>query len=349
MLDMTQNSGNANSHPTIKDVAALAQVAPKTVSRVINEEPYVSSTTKERVLSAIKELHYRPDVHAADLKRGKSSSRTLGVLLGARPNPFSSSVHWSIDSVAVQHSSLVLASALTGNQDRDSKTVDEMLSRRIDGLILVTAASSQDYLIPEMRRGLAVVFADSTSMGLPSDTVMSDNYAGAINGTRALLSIGHRNMAYLGAKKNVYTVSQRRKGFLAAVKESSLPMGNIDLVDDMDECKAYTVTCRLIDRARTKRPTAIFAGQNLIARGVIRALRTRGLEKSIAIISFDDADMFDMLDPGITVIKQNPENIGRIAANMAFERINGLTADPRHILLPTELIPRGSGEIPPSQ
>ena len=258
-------------------------------------------------------------------------------------------MHWSIDSVAVQHSSLVLASALTGDQDRDSKTVNEMLSRRIDGLILVTAASSQDYLIPEIRRGLAVVFADSTSMGLPADTVMSDNYAGAIKGTQALLSIGHRNMAYLGAQKNVFTVSQRRKGFLTAIKESSLPMDNIDLVDDMDERKAYTVTCELIDRTRAKRPTAIFAGQNLITRGVIRALRTRGLEKSIAIISFDDADMFDMLDPGITVIKQNPENIGRIAANMAFERIDGLTAEPRHILLPTELIARGSGEIPPSQ
>lgn len=336
------------SHPTIKDVASLAQVAPKTVSRVINDEPYVSAATKTRVLAAIQHLNYRPDTHAADLKRGRNHSKTIGVLLGARPNPFSSSVHWSIDSVAVQHSSLVLASALTGDQERDSKTVNEMLSRRIDGLILVTAASNQDYLLPEIERGLAVVFADSTAMGLPSDTVMSDNYTGAIEGTRALLSIGHRRLAFLGAKKNVYTVSQRRMGFLSAIKESSLPMDGIELIDDMDEHKAYDMTCRLIQRPQGERPTAIFAGQNLIARGVIRALREKNMEKRIAMISFDDAEMFDLLDPAITVISQNPEKIGQISAELTFNRIQGSTADPKHVLLSTKLISRGSGEIAPT-
>lgn len=337
---------NSKQRPTLRDVAELAQVSPKTASRVLNGERYVSVQVRDKVLAAMSSLNYLPDTHAAGLRRIDKRSETIGVLVGSKANPFSTQIHWSIDAVATQQSYLVLTSALTGDMEQDQNIIMAMLSRRIDALALVTTTTDQSFLLPEMQRGLIVSFIDGPALGIPADSVMSDNYDGAKQATSHLISHGHTHIAYLGANHNVYTVNERRKGFIDAMSGCNLKSDML-VIDDLDEPKSNTEVHKLFSQANP--PTAIFAAQNLVARGAIKALRDMSLQHDIALVGFDDTELFEALDPAITVIAQDADLLGKTAANQIFTRLNGNNGESTQIELPTRIITRGSGEIRPKK
>ncbi|GAA1518777.1 LacI family DNA-binding transcriptional regulator [Agromyces terreus] len=336
----------SKSRPTMRHVATLAGVGVKTVSRVINGEPNVSAATIERVLKAARSLDYEPDLHAGNLRRADGRTRTLGLLVGSVDNPFAGAVHRAVEDAALARGVAVFASSLDDDPEREQAAVSAFLRRRVDGLILTTVSENQAYLAPELRRGTPVVFVDRQPAGVTSDSVVSDNTAGAALATRHLIEQGHRRLAYLGDRHDIRTAQERRRGFLDELGRAGIATGDAPLIEGLhDEETSRRATLALFDGENP--PTAIFGAQNLVTIGVIRALRELGRQLDTALVGFDDVPLGDLLEPGVTVVAQDPHAIGRIAAERVFARLDGDDSPAERTIVPTRLLQRGSGELLP--
>ncbi|WP_394770313.1 LacI family DNA-binding transcriptional regulator [Lacisediminihabitans sp.] len=331
----------------MRNVAALAGVGIKTVSRVMNGEANVSAATAARVNQAAAQLNYELDVHAGNLKRLDRRSRTLGLLVGSVANPFSGAMHRAVEDAAIERGIAVFASSMDDNPERERLAVTAFLRRRVDGLILTTATSSQGYLLPEQSHGTPLVFVDRAPVGIDADAVVSDNAIGAATATRHLIEHGHRNIAYIGDSHALQTARERRRGFQEEIGLAGIPTGDIAQMEDLhSEEAAFEAVTRLV--AGEHPPTAIFSSQNLVTVGAIRALRRLGLQHRIALVGFDDVELSDLLEPAITVVAQDPRRIGELAVERMFARLDGDRSAPSTTVVPTALIVRGSGEIRPS-
>jgi LacI family transcriptional regulator len=336
----------ADSRATMRDVAALAGVGIKTVSRVINDEPNVSPATIAKVRDAAERLDYHPDLNAGNLRRTGRRTRTIGLVVGSVANPFSGAVHRGVEDTAVERGVAVFASSLDDDASREQRIVGEMLRRRVDALILTTVRKNQSRLVAEQNRGTALVFVDREPAGIDADVVVTNNAEAAAEATAHLIEVGHRHIAYLGDRRELWTAQERRRGFLEQLGAVGIPTSGVPVVEDLHtEDAAYAATLELLDGPNP--PTGLFTSQNLVTIGTLRALRARGLHRRVAIVGFDDVPLGDMLEPGVTVVAQNPYDMGRVAARRAFARMDGDTGEPVRVVVPSVLIPRGSGEIPP--
>jgi len=324
---------------TMRDVAALAGVGIKTVSRVINDEPNVSPETIARVKSAAEQLDFRPDVNAGNLRRTDRKTRTIGLVVGSVANPFSGAVNRGVEDVAASRGIAVFASSLDDDASREATIVGEMLRRRVDGLILTTVRKNQSYLVPEQRRGTVLVFVDRNPSGIDADVVLTNNAEASAAAVRHLQSHGHRAIAYLGDRAELWTAQERRRGF-QSVADNGPVVENLH-----DSASAYDAAVALLRGDNP--PTAFFSSQNLVTIGVIQALRELGLQREVALVGFDDIPLGDMLEPGVTVVAQDPYAIGSLAAERVFARLDGDHSDSETFIVPSSLVIRGSGEIRP--
>jgi LacI family transcriptional regulator len=330
----------------MREVAALAQVSLKTVSRVINTEPAVSAEVRARVLAAVDRLDYRHNHAASSLRRADRKSSTIGVLLEDVANPFSSALHREIEDVALQRGVLVLAGSSDEDEAREQQLIAAFTSRRVDGLIIVPASHDHSYLLSERRAGTPMVFVDRPPAFLDADSVLTDNKAGARRGLAHLISHGHRRIGYLGDLMTITTAAERYRGYEEELAASGLRFDSrlvrLD-VHGLDQAEA--ATAELL--AMSDPPSALFTSQNLLTIGASRILHQRNLHERVALVGFDDVLLADLLEPGITVIAQDPSTMGRKAAEQLFKRIDGEDSPSVHLIVPTRLITRGSGEIRP--
>lgn len=330
----------------MREVAALAKVSIKTVSRVVNGEPGVSPSLARKVMAAADRLDYRHNLTASSLRRSDGRSATIGVVLEDVANPFSSALHRSIEDVAVQRGVLVLAGSSDEDGDRERRLVRAFASRRVDGLIIQPASHDHSYLIAERRAGTAIVFVDRPPAFLDADTVVTDNAAGVRRGVRHLVTHGHHRIAYLGDLHTISTAAERYRGYKEELAAIQIPyderLVRLDL-HGIDKAEAATETLLKLK----PRPTALLTAQNLVTIGAFRALRRAGLHMTIAVVGFDDILLADLLEPGITVIAQDPAAIGRTAAEVLFRRLDGDRLPFQEHVVVTKMITRGSGEIHP--
>ena len=329
----------------MKDVAQRAGVGIKTVSRVVNGEAYVAKATAARVERAMNELNYRRDLAAGSLRRSDRRSLTLGLLLANVANPFDAALHRAAEDVAQELGVSVLSASLDERADRERPFVHALATRRIDGLILMPASHDHAYLAAEIAAGMSVVFVDRPPERLDADCVVVDNQGGARQAVEHLASFGHRRIAFLGDRPTLATASARLEGFLQGVGALGLNNAASPAIDGLtNEYVAEAAVRSLLEASDP--PTALFSAQNLVTVGAIRALRSLGLERKVALVGFDDLPLADLLQPGITVIAQDPIQIGRLAAERVFARIDGDASPAQRVVVPTRFILRGSGEIP---
>ena len=339
-------TGPGPRRPTMKHVAALAGVGIKTVSRVMNNEPGVSEATQRKVLEATRQLNYQLDMAAGSLRRTGRRTLSLGLLLPSVANPFSAEIHRAIEDAALERGIAVFASSLDDEAERERPLVSAFLRRRVDGLILTTAARSQAYLMPELAQNLPLVFIDREPVGIEADTVMTDNAEGAAGAARHLIAHGHRRLAYLGDRPEIQTARLRRDGFMAELGHAGIATAGLPVLEGLHtEERAYRAAMELLSSPQP--PTAVFASQNLVTLGVIRALRDRGESRRVALVGFDDYSLYDLLDPAITVVAQHPERLGSLAAQRILARMDGDHSAAKTYIVPSELIARGSGEVQP--
>src|SRR3954471_5820775 len=199
------------------DVAALAGVALKTVSRVVNSEPGVSPELEARVKRAIEQLGYRRDANAAPLRRLGDKTQTIGLVLEDVSNPFSSELHRAVEDAARERGVLVFAGSCDEDPERERDLIGSFRERRVDGIIVVPASHDHTYLYEERRTGTALVFVDRAASHLDADSVVSDNVGGSVTAVEHLVAHGHRRIAFLGDLLSISTAGQRLDGYTQAL------------------------------------------------------------------------------------------------------------------------------------
>jgi LacI family transcriptional regulator len=326
----------------MKEVARMADVSLATVSRVLSGSGEVRPDLVERVHDAVKLLGYRRDITASTLRRADRQSASIGLIIEDVSNPFFSAVHRGVEDVARPLGVLTFVGSSDERPERELELAEAFGARGVDGLVIVPCASDQSYLRRDQQAGTALVFVDRPPRFIPGDAVISDNVGGARAAVEHLIAQGHRRIGFLGDRLSVFTAVERRSGYHQALDAARIPrtaeLERTELVDSAAARRAAIEILRAEDP-----PTALFTGQNLITIGAVRALRELALQWKVAIVGFDDVVLGDLVEPGITVVAQDPYELGRRAGGLLFDR----HPEPRQVVVPTQLIARGSGEIPP--
>lgn len=338
--------GQGRARATMKEVADLAGASLKTVSRVVNGEGNVNPELANKVMDAVTTLGYRPNLQAGFLRRSGGKTQTIGLLLENISNPFSAALHRAIEDVSTPRGVIVFAGSLDEDVERERALTDAFISRRVDGLIIVPAGNDQSYLASEQAAGTPIVFLDRPPYLMEADTVVATNEEGGFDATLHLIRHGHRRIAYVGDYESIYTGAQRLAGYRRALRQEGIAVDESIILQGFHS--PHQAHASLIHMMRGEnRPTAIFASQNLVTLGTIRALRELNLQHQIALVGFDDIPEADLLDPALTLVTQDVATMGERAAQLLFERLDGSPEPFKHLVIPTTLTPRGSGEIAP--
>jgi LacI family transcriptional regulator len=343
--------------PTMKDVAAHAGVALKTVSRVVNDEPGVASEMANRVRSSIAELGFRRNDSARLLRTGQTS--TIGLIMEDIGDPFYSALSRAAEDVAHRHGALLLIGSSDEEPARERQLTLSFCARRVDGLIIVPAGTDHRYLVPEIEAGIAAVFVDRPAGIIDADVVLSDNEGGACTGVDHLIRQGHRAIGFIGDSADIYTAGLRHRGYREAMRSAGLPVDESWVMRAPPEASGIAhALARMTTGAAPV--TALFCGNNrstvLVLRELARMGRRPGAHSreaagaggTLALVGFDDFELADMITPAITVVAQDPGEMGRLAAELLFRRLAGQRGPAQRITLSTQLIARGSGEVTPS-
>jgi len=328
---------------TMRDVARVAGVSAKTVSRVFNDDPHVTEETRERVRWAMQKLNYVPNLLARSFRAG--SDPAVGLAVPDIADPFFAAITSSIERDLVGRGMAVVVSSLGQEAARERTALEALLRRQISGLIVACASADQAYLAPWQNR-TPMVFVDRPPKGLSGVYVIEDDLAGAREAVTHLASHGHQRVAFLGISTPITTVLRRLKGYRSAVAELGLD-GRRDLIcmpaASADECAAELV--KLLEAPNA--PTAVFSATTLCTMALVQALQRAG-RSDIAIVGFGDFPMAEALTPAVTVLDQDPARLGRIAVERLIQCLENPQAQVRRrTVLPVHLIPRGSGELPP--
>jgi LacI family transcriptional regulator len=323
------------------DVAGLAGVSLKTVSRVVNKEPGVRPETEARVRHAVEALGYRANDIARNLRRRRPSA-TIGLLIEDVRNPFYSAIARAVEEVARRHGYVVVIANSDEDPAAERTAAANLLERRVGGLILVPAGRDHQYLGEEARLGTPVVFVDRPADSIPADEILLDNAGGARQATDHLLRGGHRRIGVVGDPPSIPTIAERVAGYHGTLEDAGVPVDpSLIRVGAHDVGEAKAATLELLDLADA--PTAIFATNNRACIGALHALRATGA--SVALVGFDDFELADLLN--VTVVRHDPHEMGRRAVDILFARLAGDERPPRKVVLPTHLVARGSGELRP--
>ncbi|WP_448331762.1 LacI family DNA-binding transcriptional regulator [Streptomyces sp. DSM 41534] len=333
------------TRPTMKDVAARAGVGLKTVSRVVNGEPGVTPDTERRVQEAITALGFRRNDSARILRKGRTAS--IGLVLEDLADPFYGPLSRAVEEVARAHGALLINGSSAEDPDREQELVLALCARRVDGLVIIPAGHDHRYLAPEMAAGVATVFVDRPAGRIDADAVLADSFGGSRDAVAHLIAHGHRRIGFLGDLPGIHTAAERLRGYHAAMNEAGLPVHDAWVsTGPTDPERVQAAATAMLTAAEPV--TALFAGNNRVTVTVVRVLAERPAPAApVALVGFDDFELADLLSPGITVIAQDSAQLGRTAADLLFRRLDGAGGDPRQLVLPTRLIPRGSGELPP--
>ncbi len=330
------------TRPTMKDVAARAGVGLKTVSRVVNGEAGVTPDTERRVQEAITALGFRRNDSARILRKGRTAS--IGLVLEDLADPFYGPLSRAVEEVARDHGALLINGSSAEDPAREQELVLALCARRVDGLVIIPAGDDHRYLEPEITAGIATVFVDRPAGRIDADAVLSDNFGGARDAVAHLIAHGHHRIGFIGDQPRIHTAQERLRGYRAAMAAAGLPVDEtwVSLGPTAPD-RVRSAATAMLDAAQPV--TALFAGNNRVTVTAVRVLGER--PHPVALVGFDDFELADLVRPAITVVAQDPALMGRTAAGLLFRRLEGITDPPRRSEIPTRLIARGSGEIPP--
>ncbi len=333
------------ARPTMKQVADLAGVGLKTVSRVVNGEGRVSRETRSKVEAAIAATGFRRNEVARSMRGMRTGQGTvdIGLLVGDLSNPFFAAVSSAVIVVARERGYAVVFASADEDPTAERTSIDGLLGRQVAGLLIVPGGRDYSYLQPEIALGTPVVFVDRPGGGLAADEVVLDNAVGARMAVTHLVAHGHRRIGAIVAPSR-WATSQRLRGFrdalraeLGTVDSSLIRRLSIGSISEAERAARELL-------AVPDPPTAIFTTTGFMTQGLLRAL---GPRRDIAVVGFDDFPLADMLPMPLTVVAGDPVVLGTVAAQTLFARIDGWVGPPtRRVVRPT-LLPRGSGEIRP--
>ncbi|QKS71841.1 LacI family DNA-binding transcriptional regulator [Paenalkalicoccus suaedae] len=326
---------------TIKEVAERTGLSSTTVSRVINNHPYVDESKRQLVLTAMEELGYVPNSSARRL-RGQRT-QTIAVIISRIVNPFFSHLVDAMERTASELGYQIILCDSRLNKKRELAHLELLKAKQVDGVILASLQNKWEDIKPYTRYGPIISCNEYDSMAkLPM--IICDQEAGGYIGTKHLIDRGHTHIAYAGGADRIELTHDRKKGFVRAMEEANLPIlpefmfpSNYGIEDGK----------RIFQRifAMENRPTAIFAGGDEVAAGIIQEAKRfdYSVPRQLAVIGFDNQPIADLIDPGITTIDQPIELMGSRAVELMVDSIKqDRTLSYNKELLPLQLIIRQS-------
>lgn len=324
----------------ITDVAELSGVSIKTVSRVVNDEKGVLPETRERVLAVVRELGFVPDVRARALKRGDND--IIGILIDAISDPFVSAIVSVIEELALAQGLSVLFASTGYDAAREREQLARLTGHRLRGLIVAPVAVTSAELA-SLRSRVPVVCVDRSRVGI--DSVVVDDFGATLEATRTFIAHGHTRIGFIGDATDYPTVAERFRGFRAALDEAGLPF-DASLTAEHERTRESGAGAAKSLLERPDAPTALLCASSPAAIATIRGIRSGELTMP-ALIAFGDFELAGAMTPGITCVDQDPLLIGEATFRRLMELVDDHDAAPEHIVVPTRLIHRGSGELPP--
>jgi len=324
--------------PTMHDVARIAGVSVTTVSRCVNNDRYVRDSTRQKVDAAVAELGFQRNDMARALRPGQATA-TIALVIEDVANPFYSGIARGVDEVAVRNSHLLVVGNTELSFDRERELLGELVRRRVDGLLVVPTAHDHKALHADLGRWAPMVFIDRAPTGVPADAVLLDNRGGTRQAIEHLVGAGHRRIAYVGGDPAVYTGAQRLAGYRQTLRKAGLPYHDelVSLGHHTDAAAREAVLTLLAGGRRA--PTAVFADNNRMTIGALHAVAER--DELVDVAGFDDLELADLLSMQVALVSYRPDDLGRTAATLLFDRIRGDTRPPRRIVIKTELVIRG--------
>jgi LacI family transcriptional regulator len=328
---------------TIQDVAKRAGVAPITVSRFINNSGYCSQETRARVEVAIAELGYIPNRLASGLRSKRTN--TLALILTDITNPFFTTIARGVEDTASDAGYTVIFCNTDESISKEQNYLRLLLEQRVDGIVLVPALSTDDFVAFVQEHDTPIVILDRRISGVKADVVRCDSEKGAYELTRLLISLGHRHIAILSGPKGTSTAEDRVIGSKRALKEANLERSSGQEYYGFFTQASGSEMTRQALLTSTPKPTALFAANNFIAIGAMKALRELGVRvpEDVAVVSFDDLPTGLIISPFFTVAAQPAYEMGCKATELLLAR---LSQEPPHefkeIILPAEIVIRQS-------
>lgn len=337
--------GNRPANPNLRTIADELGVSIMTVSRALNGHTAIAEKTRERVRAVAERLRYHPNrlVHA--IRSGRS--RTIGVMIGVPTSFHAHLIHGIHDALSEAGYLPILHFHGPGAKaDRDTEELaylHRLLQQRVDGIIFWPSDETvpEHYLHEVWERGVPLVAVDRNLPRTKADFAGTDDITGGRLAAEHLLALGHRRLAHIGGEPWVSTYAERRRGFEEALKAMR---GVTYAVDDCEDCQSGEIARRML--AAAEHPTAIFLASDRMAPHVYRAATEQGLEigKDLAVVGYADLAETRWLQPLLTTIDQKPEEIGRAAAQLLIDRLDGKTASaaPQSVRITPQLVVRES-------
>ncbi len=337
---MQKIRGTRDSVPTIRDVAALAGVSTATVSNVLSGSRYVGPERRSRVKDAIDELGYRPNGIAASLRSQRT--KIIGIVVPDIVNAFFSSLVQHIEELAAGSGYQIILVSTNEDAEQERERMYALLSRRVDGLIVVPVSDAFETRSDVLSEGVATVVVDRGCQMSGIDTIAADNVSAARDGTRHLIGLGHKDIAMVVSIPTLDNIQGRIEGYRMALTEAGLEdhaqivVGGVTV----ESSRAAVVTC--LDRQ--DRPTALFAGTNIVALGAIHAVRDLDLEfpRQVSLLGFDDFEWMTVLKPYISTIQQPTREMAAHAWRLLTDRLAGRRHEVARVRLPCTLHVRES-------
>ena len=328
----------------LKDIASNLNLSVGTVSRVLNgkaKEYRIKEETVKRVLAYADKVGYSPNLLAKGLRNSKTY--TIGLMIPDIANPFFSMMAKHIQRAASDANYTILLVDAEEDIEKEEAQVRNLLNRQVDAIIAAPVGTSFKHFTSIQKQNIPFIFVDRYSKEDSIPFITSDNYQGGLDATNHLLSNGHRAIALVRGLEDIEPVIERRRGYEDALSQAGVQIRQDLMVgNDFTEKNGYESTKTLLELSNP--PSAIFAMSNLIGLGVLKAVKEKGLRipEDISVIVFDDQPYVAYLNPPITTVKQNSEQIGILAIDLILKKIEQKNLSVKSQMIPVKLINRSS-------
>ena len=326
----------------IRDVAKRAGVAPITVSRCVNNSVHCSPETRARVEAAIVNLGYVPNRLASGLRSKRTNS--LALILTDITNPFFTTIARGVEDIASERGYNVIFCNTDESVSKEKMYLQLLMEKRVDGILLVPALNGLDSIALIRKQNIPIVVLDRRLPESMTDVVRGDSEGGAYELTQLLLSLGHRQIAILNGPRDVSTSEDRLAGYRRALTEAGIPINSKrEYYGAFNQESGFQMTHKAL--AEAQKPTALFAGNNFIACGVLKALHELELRvpEDIAVVGFDDLPSALVTFPFLTVAAQPAYEMGRRAIEILLKKLDEGPSDQyQEVVLPAEIVIRQS-------
>jgi LacI family transcriptional regulator len=338
--------GKPRKWVTMADVARAANVSTGTVSHVLSGARAVRPQTRERVEAAIAELGFQPDRLARALVRRRT--QTIGMLIPDVTNPFFADLIWRVEQALATVDHALICGNSGNDPDREQRYLQSFLERRVDAIIVgVSGGENLDFL-RSVGKETPTLFVDRVIDEEGWDSVRCDNTAGMAMVVDHLTGLGHRRIALINGEPGLPTTTERERAARARLAKHGIQLmsattGAFTLESGQEQGRTLLAKDRI--------PTAVCAGNDLLAMGMMRAAAEAGLRvpDDISVAGYDDIAYADYASPALTTVRQPVDDIAREVVRLVSERLSGHADMARHVTLAPELRVRDSTASVPRQ